>query len=119
MKVIKQCFVIMLMVFALSVYAEPQEVFYAPFDKDFSATVNGKIMQGQHTQQVLFESIGALLPPGVSGKAALIGRPENNLSSHYGITYKGTDIISPKQGSVSFWIAPQDWKASDKNFHIF
>ncbi len=99
--------------------AEPEIVFHAPFDKDFSATVNGKIVQGQHSQQVLFETLATWLQPGVSGKAALIGRPENNPANHYGITYKGTDIVNPKQGTVSFWISPQDWKAGDNKFHIF
>ncbi len=117
---IKRNLLFMVLAAGLSVLAaEPEIVFHAPFDKDFSATVNGKIVQGQHSQQVLFETLATWLQPGVSGKAALIGRPENNPANHYGITYKGTDIVNPKQGTVSFWISPQDWKAGDNKFHIF
>ncbi|MFA6104933.1 MAG: glycoside hydrolase domain-containing protein [Victivallaceae bacterium] len=120
MSFIKQFFfTAVLLLWIGDVTADPEMVFHAPFDKDFSATMNGKIVQGQHSQQVLFETLATWLQPGVAGKAALIGRPENNLANHYGITYKGTDIINPQQGAVSFWLSPQDWKASDNKFHIF
>jgi hypothetical protein len=119
MKMIKQCFLALLLAITINVFAEPEVVFHAPFDKDFSAKVNGKIMDGRHSQQVLFETLSILLQPGVSGKAALVGRPENNKSSHHSITYPGENIISTKQGAISFWVAPQDWDAKDKKFHIF
>ena len=116
----KKCFIALMMIMGFGALGtEPGLVFHAPFDKDFSAKVNGKIMDGKHSQQVLFETLSILLQPGVAGKAALIGRPESNKASHHSITYPGENIINPDHGAISFWVSPQDWNAKDKKFHIF
>ena len=101
MKMIKQCcLAVLLFVAGFNVFADPEVIFHAPFDKDFSAKANGQTVTGQHTQKVLYETIALmLLRPGVAGNAALIGCSENDLAN-YSISYPG-DILNTKQGAIS------------------
>ena len=50
---------------------------------------------------------------GKRGKALLSGDGEGYLE------YKAKGNILPEQGTVEFWVCPQDWESTDKNFHVF
>jgi hypothetical protein len=109
----------LLLLLCLSLHAEPKPVFHATFDTDFTAKINGKAVPGQHTQKVVFETLSRLLQPGVEHKAALIGKIGKNPGDFFSITYPGKNIINPKQGTISFWVKPVDWRATDNKFHVF
>ncbi len=60
----------------------------------------------------------ALFPSGISGKALLIGRSEDQ-KHYYAVKYFPPDGISPKAGSITFWLKPMTWKGKDKNAVMF
>lgn len=60
----------------------------------------------------------ALLPAGISGKALLIGRSDDQ-KNYYSVKYFPPDGISPKTGSISFWLKPLTWKGKDNNAVMF
>ncbi|MCF6175653.1 MAG: LamG domain-containing protein [Victivallaceae bacterium] len=119
MKLTRTIILTVLMLAGISVLAEPKLIFHAPFDTDFTAKIHGKTAPGKHTQKVVFESLSRLLQPGVKDKAALIGKIGKNPGDFFSITYPGENIINTKQGTISFWVKPVDWQATDHNFHIF
>ncbi|MBR7104964.1 MAG: hypothetical protein IKC65_08470 [Lentisphaeria bacterium] len=55
---------------------------------------------------------------GIKNKGLRIGRSADGKIKH-SIRYAGTKNINHKQGTICFWIKPEDWEPTSKDFNIF
>lgn len=99
-------------------HAVPSAAFHASFDQDFSAVSKTGYVAGKHSAEILYENLATYLKDGVNGTGALIGTG-NEKREDYHIEYPNHDFITPEQGSVVFWVRPENWQGNDRNFHIF
>ncbi len=81
---------------------------YLPFDGKVDAVYS----KGDGKQQ----SKGAVyeFDKGVAGEAVVAGDNTKPLMS-----YSVKDNINEKNGSISFWFKPVDWKSGDSRYHVF
>lgn len=102
----------------LPLHAVPSAAFHASFDQDFNAVSKTGYVAGKHSAEILYENLATYLKDGVNGTGALIGTG-NEKREDYHIEYPNHDFITPEQGSVVFWVRPENWQGNDRNFHIF
>ena len=65
------------------------------------------------------KSIKQQLVSGVSGLGLKLGRSSDGKSNQIYMYDLSSAKLSPKAGTVSFWVRPLDWDGKDKNFHNF
>jgi len=82
-------------------------IFYNNFDK---APFVAEFAVGTR-QSFLPAGIKLKTIPGIKNRAVIVGR---DLSSLKYIGFKTADNISLKEGSISFWVQPQDWDGTTK-----
>lgn len=75
--------------------------------------VEGKVIRGTD------KTSDAMLSGGLSGKALLLGNSRDKKAVQT-VEYVPSAPLSAKEGSVSFWVRPNDWDGKDhSNFHHF
>ena len=87
--------------------------FYCSFDGSANAVKSIGDPKGvsQFKNQLQFTA-------GVRDRGLRIGRSEDG-KNKFAVFYKGLKNINHKQGTISFWIKPEDWNPTSKDFAIF
>ena len=95
--------------------AEP--VFTASFEENFTGITRNGNVEAKVSQQLLWETLQNLLQPGVSGNAAVIGTSADKEKLYHAV-YRNNGILSPREGTVSFYVKPLNWNGNDRDFHV-
>ena len=75
--------------------------------------VEGKVIRGTD------KTSDSMLSDGLSGKALLLGNSRDKKAVQT-VEYVPSSPISATEGSISFWVRPNDWDGKDhSNFHNF
>ena len=95
-------------------------LFHAPYDRGFSAETAAGNPKGElSVEEINMETITTFLKQGIAGKALLTGiLGEDDHQKRLFCEYDAKNNISIKQGTISFWVKPIDWKPNDKDFHV-
>ena len=96
--------------------AEP--VFTAGYEENFSGAYKGKTVEGQVSQELLWETLQNLLQPGLKGNAAVIGTSADKGKLYHAV-YRNSSILNPFEGTISFFVKPVNWNGTSKDFHVF
>ena len=106
-----------LSVFIVAILASHAEkVFYASYDKIFSADKAKGNPNAETKEEVNLETLGFYLKKGLKGRALLNGLSDE--SKPLNLIYNAENNINEKQGTILFWVRPVNWKGSDKNYQL-
>ncbi len=108
----KRFFIILISMVFTSVYAEDDRLFEASFD---TYSVNADFARGGSAcKSFANPDLQLRMFPGVNNKGNSI-----HLDNNESCVYAAKGNFNPKQGTVTLWIAPQNWKAGEPRVQVF
>jgi Concanavalin A-like lectin/glucanases superfamily/Pectate lyase superfamily protein len=92
---------------------------YMTFHASLDGKIDADIANGNNKGIVLKDiSKDKIFAPGMHGQALRIGYAPGS-KERFTVKYFASKNISSKTGTVMFWVKPEDWLASNKQYNIF